>query len=95
MHPLVNGVGPNTPLLVKLTTGLAESGRIDSLDNLKDDKIYLFSGKNDRTVTTTVVDQTYAFFRAVGVPEASIDTTGVPMRATRSSPTTTQTASVR
>ena len=72
MHPLVEGVGPNTPLLVKLATDLAESGRIDSLDNLKDDKIYLFSGQNDRTVTTTVVDQTYAFFRAVGVPEASI-----------------------
>lgn len=72
MHPLTESVGPNTPLLVKLATNLAESGSIDSLDNLKDDKIYLFSGINDKTVTTTVVDQTYAFFRAVGVPEASI-----------------------
>jgi len=72
MNPLTESVGPNTPLLVKLATNLSESGKIDPLENLKDDKIYIFSGQNDKTVTTTVVDQTYAFFTSVGVPEASI-----------------------
>lgn len=72
MNPLTPGVGPNTPHLVRLASELAESGAIDPLDNLRDDRIYIFSGQNDKTVTTTVVDQTYAFFLAAGVPETSI-----------------------
>jgi poly(3-hydroxybutyrate) depolymerase len=72
MSPLTPAVGPNTPLLVKLTESLAQSGEIDALDNLKDDHLYVFSGQNDKTVITAVVDQTKAFFEAVGVPAASI-----------------------
>ncbi len=72
MNPLTPAVGPNTPLLVDLTKSLAATGDIDKLDNLKDDRLYIFSGKRDKTVTTTVVDQTDAFFKAVGIPETSI-----------------------
>ncbi|WP_205623994.1 poly(3-hydroxybutyrate) depolymerase [Marinobacterium rhizophilum] len=72
MSPLTPAVGPNTPLLVKLSEALAEAGEIAPLDNLKDDHIYIFSGQNDKTVTTAVVDQTKAFFEAVGVPDSSI-----------------------
>lgn len=72
MDPLTPSVGPNTPSLVQQTSSLASSGKIDTLDNLKNDRIYIFSGQNDDTVTTTVVDQTYKFFTSVGVPESSI-----------------------
>jgi len=72
MNPLTASVGPNTPVLVEQADALAASGKIDRLDNLKDDRIYIFSGKDDETVTTAVVDQTYRFFRSVGVPESSI-----------------------
>lgn len=72
MNPLTPAVGPNTPLLVELSESLAEAGDIAPLENLKDDRLYLFSGQNDKTVTTTVVDQTEAFFRAVGVPDNAI-----------------------
>lgn len=72
MNPLTAAVGPNTPELVKQTQKLAESGAIAPLSNLADDRIYIFSGTEDKTVTTTVVDQTYAFFKDVGVPESAI-----------------------
>lgn len=72
MNPLTARSGPNTPALVEKTNWLAEYGYIAPLSNLKDDRIYLYSGTSDRTVTTTVVNQTKAFFQSVGVPEASI-----------------------
>lgn len=72
MNPLTPAVGPNTPHLVQLTQSLANAGDIDSLDNLKNDHIYIFSGQNDKTVTTTVVNQTYKFFTSLGVPASSI-----------------------
>ncbi len=72
MNPLTPAVGPNTPLLVKLTQALAKDGDIDALDNLKDDRLYIFSGRKDTTVTTAVVDQTNAYFEALGVPATSI-----------------------
>lgn len=72
MNPLIKSVGPNTWLLVKKAKALAEADAIDPLENLKNDRIYLFSGKSDRVVTTVVVDQTLNFFKSVGVPETSI-----------------------
>lgn len=72
MSPLTPSVGPNTPVLVKYATLLAEYGYIAPLKNLKDDRIYIFSGTKDKTVTTTVVNQTREFFKSVGVPETSI-----------------------
>lgn len=42
---------------------LARSGRIDQLDNLRDDRVWLLSGGQDRTVETTVMDALAAFYR--------------------------------
>ncbi|UTW12761.1 extracellular catalytic domain type 2 short-chain-length polyhydroxyalkanoate depolymerase [Marinobacterium rhizophilum] len=72
MNPLTAAVGPNTPLLVTLSESLADAGDIAPLDNLKDDHIYIFSGQKDKTVTTAVVDQTKAYFEAIGVPASAI-----------------------
>ncbi len=58
---------------------LAGAGRIDPLDNLRDDQAWLFSGGKDDTVTTAVVDRLAAFYgqwmtpaaiRFVKLPEA-------------------------
>ncbi len=73
MNPLTKSTGPNTPKLVELTKELSAEGRIDAVENLKDDKIYIFSGQADEVVTTMVVEQTKALYVALGVPEASIN----------------------
>ena len=58
---------------------LARSGRIDPLDHLRDDRVWLLSGGQDETVATTVVERLAAFYaewlpptalRFVRVPEA-------------------------
>lgn len=72
MNPLTESVGPNVPFLVEKAEAFAEAGLIDPLDNLTDDRIYLFSGRSDRVVTSTVVDATRTFFVSVGVPEENI-----------------------
>lgn len=72
MNPLTASSGPNTPVLVRYATLLAEYGYIAPLKNLANDRIYIFSGTQDKTVTTTVVNQTRDFFKSIGVPEASI-----------------------
>lgn len=72
MSPLTPKSGPNVPHLVELTQQLADAGKIDNVENLKDDKIYIFTGKSDKTVLPTVVEKTRDYFLALGVPEPSI-----------------------
>ncbi len=55
--------------LAKLT---ADSGKIDAVDNLKDDKVYIFSGSSDETVVTGVVDTTAEFYQKLGVSDDHI-----------------------
>lgn len=47
-------------------------GRIDNTGNLAQQKIYLFSGIADQTVTRAVVDQTARFYQLAGVPAANL-----------------------
>jgi len=70
MHPF--GPGPDGHQLFAKAEGFARAGQIDGVENLTDDRVYLFSGKSDDVVTTEVVDQTLAFYRAAGVPAANI-----------------------
>jgi len=72
MAPMTTYVGPNTPKLVRQAQWLAEYNFIAPLENLKNDHVYIFSGQSDKTVTTTVVNQTYRFFTSLGVPASSI-----------------------
>ncbi|MET3130187.1 hypothetical protein AAKU55_000440 [Oxalobacteraceae bacterium GrIS 1.11] len=46
----------------------ASNGDIDDTANLKRQRIYLFSGTSDKTVTRPVVDQTSMFYQLAGVP---------------------------
>ncbi|WP_249199378.1 poly(3-hydroxybutyrate) depolymerase [Photobacterium sp. GJ3] len=79
MNPCANTLGvcpstlfPNSGYLSELARVTARNGRIDNPDNLKDDQIYLFSGRLDETVVTGVVDTATTFYRKLDVPDAQI-----------------------
>ncbi|CAM3661625.1 hypothetical protein VA7868_00368 [Vibrio aerogenes CECT 7868] len=72
MNPRTASLSPNTPRLVKKTRLLAKNGKIDSVENLYKKRVYLFSGTNDRTVNTRVMDQTLVFYQALGVKSDAI-----------------------
>ena len=63
---------PDPEYLYTLATSSEAVGLIDSLENVADDKIYLFSGHSDQTVQTGVVDSAVAFYRQLGVDESQI-----------------------
>ena len=73
MNPLTADVGPNTPLLIKKTNQLASDHQIDPVSDVTKARLYLFSGTEDHTVSTIVMDQTYAFFKKLGVPDDQIN----------------------
>lgn len=50
----------------------AEQGNIDPVANLARQRVYVFSGTEDRTVRTIVVDQVEKYYRLVGVAPAAI-----------------------
>jgi poly(3-hydroxybutyrate) depolymerase len=50
----------------------AKEGQIDDTANLKRQKVYLFSGTSDQTVTRPVVDQTFKFYQLAGVPSEQL-----------------------
>jgi hypothetical protein len=63
---------PNPQQLADRAGRLSESGRIDPVDNVKTDRVYLFSGKEDRTVVPAIVDAARRFYADIGVPDAQI-----------------------
>lgn len=74
MNPLTEATAPDAEHLVKLARQTAAEGRIDDLANLADDRVYIFSGRSDRVVSTRVVSRTERFYRALGVRELAYDT---------------------
>jgi hypothetical protein len=75
MNPLTEATAPDAEHLVRLARQTAADGLIDDLANLADDRVYLFSGRSDRTVTSRVVSRTERFYRALGVRELAYDDT--------------------
>ena len=63
---------PDADALAKRAKELALAGKIDPLDGLSDDKVYLFSGNEDQTVRRDVVETAKRFYKAAGVPDASV-----------------------
>ncbi|WP_341317817.1 poly(3-hydroxybutyrate) depolymerase [Paraburkholderia sp. IMGN_8] len=51
----------------------AKAGQIDDPANLREQRIYLFSGAKDTVVATRVVDQAERFYELAQVPKASIE----------------------
>jgi hypothetical protein len=54
--------------LLQIASTLAEEGKIDPLSNLKRSRVYLYSGEDDHTVVTPVVEAARDFYLAAGVP---------------------------
>jgi len=52
--------------------GFAALGEIDSVDNLRRSRVYIFSGTKDTVVAQPVVDATYSYYQAVGVPNSHL-----------------------
>lgn len=52
----------------------AADGEIGAIADVVTDRVYLFSGKNDRTVVPAIVAAAADFYRRLGVPETSIKT---------------------
>jgi hypothetical protein len=63
---------PDAGKLAKRAHELADRGEIDALTGLADDKVYLFSGKEDATVRREVVEAAQGFYVAAGVPAERI-----------------------
>lgn len=72
MSPLSPKFGPNTPHLLELTRQLSDTKKIDDVDNLKNDRLYIFTGKSDKTVLPIVVEQTKVYFQGLNVPDSAI-----------------------
>ncbi len=63
---------PNPEQLAERAGRLSERGRIDPVDNVKADRLYLFSGKEDHTVLPAIVDAARRFYEKLGVPDTQI-----------------------
>ncbi len=63
---------PNPRGLADRARHLAGSDRIDPIDHLARSRIYLYSGRKDRTVAPSVVAAAADFYAALGVPRAAI-----------------------
>ena len=63
---------PDADALAKRAKELAQDGKIDPLSGLVDDRVYLFSGNDDKTVLRPVVEAAKRFYAAAGVPDESV-----------------------
>lgn len=63
---------PNPRLLADKARRLAAEQRIDPLDGVAADRVYLFSGTQDRTVVGPVVAAAAEFYRQIGVPAGQV-----------------------
>lgn len=67
MGPATSAVGASGQKAFEQAGEFAAQGKIDPLAGVQRQRIYIFSGANDKTVKTAVVDQTDAFYRAAGL----------------------------
>jgi predicted esterase len=63
---------PNPARLVAAARRLAQENRIDRLENLADDRAYVFTGANDARVPSVVVDAARQFYLQAGLPAANL-----------------------
>jgi hypothetical protein len=63
---------PSPDALAGKARRLAEDGRIDPIDAVTTDQVYLFTGSEDRTVVPPIVRSAYEFYVKLGVPPERI-----------------------
>ncbi|MBK7764635.1 MAG: poly(3-hydroxybutyrate) depolymerase [Sulfuritalea sp.] len=65
MEPAGKKAPPTPAETGKAIKQLAESGRIDPVETLRDDRVWLLSGGKDKTIAPAVMDSLAAFYRSV------------------------------
>lgn len=73
MQPVSQAAAADAAVSWRNAQRYAEEGLIDPVAGLARQRVYVFSGGNDRTVRTMVVDQVEKFYRLAGVAPAAID----------------------
>ena len=63
---------PDVSALAQQAKTLAEDGKVDPVNGLSKDRVYLFSGGEDRIVARSVVEAAQRFYTEMGVPEKNI-----------------------
>lgn len=72
MNPLIPQTGPDAQRLVAMARDTAKAGLIDDIDNLADDRLYIFTGSKDDVVYSDVVERTRQFYEMLGVQQKNI-----------------------
>lgn len=73
MLNLMSALGvPNVPALAEKARRASASGTISTLPDITADKIYLFTGTEDRLVKPPIVVSAKSFYEGLGVPSANI-----------------------
>jgi poly(3-hydroxybutyrate) depolymerase len=62
---------PNVTALAERAKALAKDGKIDPLEGLKSDKVYLFSGGADQIVAPSIVQAAKDFYIQTGVAKTT------------------------
>jgi hypothetical protein len=73
MKPASPAVAADAKASWKNANKFAQAGKIDAVANLARQRVYVFSGANDKTVRTVVVDQVRKYYLLAGVPEERIN----------------------
>jgi poly(3-hydroxybutyrate) depolymerase len=63
---------PDPARLAERARSLAQKDRIDAIEGLAEDRVYLFSGSNDRTVLPSIVAAAAEVYEELGIPRANI-----------------------
>jgi hypothetical protein len=72
MNPLVPQSGPNAAKLAQLARDTADAGEIDAVKHLAHDRVYIFTGSEDKVVYSDVVAKTREFYKLLGVKPENI-----------------------
>jgi hypothetical protein len=63
---------PDPAQLARRARQFADEGKIDPVEHVLNDRVYVFAGREDRTVVPEIVSSAVAFYLALGVPNGSI-----------------------
>jgi predicted esterase len=72
MSPLTPETAPDPEKLAQLAIASAKDGEIDAIKHLADDRLYIFTGSEDKVVFSTVVERTKQFYKQLGVQPKNI-----------------------
>ena len=73
MTPLTSRMAPNAEILAAKARMTADAKKIDAIANLKSHRLYIFTGRKDTIVYSSVVARTRDFYQHLGVDPDNIE----------------------